>query len=251
MPDGLQPVAYRGKYPCLFGTLSPMREEWGEAILNWIVHHFRDVQPHIYHPDLPSPRLKFEISNKTMCPHFHLGLYFTEPIKVDGFINRMQKYLARYKHDKPAPYNKELNFSFRLFIVPFLESINGKVLRGATLINTYLDNPTKLKSTDGVNFSVQLDNFNVGAHIIALRSIPGPYWDPGQNVRQSKADEAYAKAYFKYSRKHDLPEISWTIVANKPDLKELAKKWARPYWRNLPYKNWHIQPENYSNFYIS
>ena len=51
--------------------------------------------------------------------------------------------MRKYKDDKPTGYAKEKEFSFRMFAVPTTQTLNAKVLRGAALINHYLENPTK------------------------------------------------------------------------------------------------------------
>lgn len=223
----LLPINLSYKYSCVFGTIGPVKEQWGPDILAFITQYWEGIA--IPHPDMPF-RLKFETSNEGYT-HFHLALMFTERVKFSLFIRRLQKYMSRYKNDKPPPYSKDKEFSIRLFQVPCKDTINGNTLRGPALINHYLDNPTKEKSTDGENFVVELDGFNVGHYITSIRNDASRFSDRGQSdLAKSYNDwadrtETFAKKYIKYAKSHDMPSINLHIVGNMPDLHQCEQTW--------------------------
>lgn len=162
----LHPVNLAQKYPATLSTIGPAREEWGDAILEF-VHDFWKNQ---YLFDVGFPRLKFEVSNDGY-PHFHLALMFAVPShnkapKYAMFARRMKNFLRAYQADKRSlGYDPKTELSFRMYAVPVVETHNAKVLRGAALMHHYLDTPTKEKSTDGKDFTIELDGFNVAQYL--------------------------------------------------------------------------------------
>lgn len=161
---GLLPIAIGNKYAMVFGTIGPVQEEWGREILEWIDAYWRKTA--VYDPDYP-PRLKFEVSN-TGYPHFHLGLSFQDRQKYALFCKHLRARLA--KMPKPVGYDPKVGYSVRLFAVPCVQEINGTKLRGGALIDAYLDNPVKEKSTAGASLSVEFEGFNAYAFIKECKS---------------------------------------------------------------------------------
>ena len=147
-------------YRIVFGTIGPVEEEWGQDILEFTDQYWRS-RGSIYDPAFP-PRLKFELSNDGY-PHFHIGLAFQVKTGVVKYATAIRKYLA--KRPKPARYSKEKGYSCRLFAVPAKSPDHDTGLYGTALINKYLDSPTKEKSTEGKNFTINLDSNGFNAHL--------------------------------------------------------------------------------------
>lgn len=208
----LQAINLDNKYSSVFGTIGPAREEWGDGILTHINAYWQSFAT--YKADF-LPRLKFETSNEGY-PHFHIALMFQERTKYREFIKSLQKYMSQFKKDKPTGYDKTKEFSIRLFSVPIKESVNSKVLRGADLINHYLDNPTKEKSTDGNNFTLELEGFNAYACIEAVK-----------DELEQAAMRAWLKKYHKLkSQGVDLPPLlSHVAIHNMPCFKHMETSW--------------------------
>ena len=165
---GLHEITWSNKYPAVFCTLGPVKEEWGDAVMAFTHQYWRTVWA--YDPAY-TPRLKFEISN-TGYPHFHLALMFACPTpdkrpKFRMFWKKMRAMLSTTygNHAKPPGYSHEKGYSFRLFAVPCTQHVNSKILHGGALMDHYLDEPTKEKSIDGQNFTIELDGFNAYDHI--------------------------------------------------------------------------------------
>lgn len=197
-------------YPCILGTIGPAKEEWGEVILQFVNDYWKDKA--VYHHTMP-PRIKFEVSDDKSYPHFHIGLMFTERQKYAMFVRKLQQFMKQFAKDKPKGYDQDKEFSIRLFAVPCTEQVNQNILRGADLINHYLDNPTKEKSTDGKNFQVELTGFNISRFISTLA-------DP----------EVASKYAIKYKKsKLELPPLDEKygplMLANRPNLEGVAQRW--------------------------
>jgi hypothetical protein len=152
----LQPINIRGDYQCVFGTIGPVLEEWGQEILDSIDQYWRSRAT--YDPGF-LPRLKFEMSN-TGYPHFHIGLFFTDRVYYAKFVKYVKRRLLKF--DKPPGYDPAKGYSFRLFIVPLKapDDFYGNRLVGGALMNRYLDCPTKEKDIGGGNFIVEFEDFN-------------------------------------------------------------------------------------------
>lgn len=222
---GLPPINLAQPYPAIFASLGPVKPDWLPDILNFIHEYWTGRA--IYHPDMP-PRIKFETSNLGY-PHCHVAIMWTSRQYLAIFNRRVQKYMQRYKHVKPAGYSKELDFSFRMYQVPITELIGNRSLRGAALVNHYLDNPTKCKSTDGVNHTIELTDFNAGAYIVHLRELADdPYESQfcDYKARATKA-EKWAKRYYAYCKTHDMPDLIKTFHAldDCPDLLNAERSW--------------------------
>ena len=227
----LKAINPESKYSCTFSTLGPVKEEWAPDILEWVRLYWVKV---VSEPGMP--RLKFETSN-TGYPHFHLGMMFVDRQKYRMFIKELQKYMRRYKDDKPTNYKKEKDFSFRMFAVPVVETHNAKVLRGAALIHHYLDNPTKEKSTEGGNFEVEIEGFNAVAFIRDKQVIAQAFYDAAICCEHmtKRHDVAYGEMLLKmnsdkmeYLKKYQasklaLPPITKLILENRPNIHSLAE----------------------------
>lgn len=207
----LPPINLEQKYASVFGTVGPVREEWGDAILQFVHRFWKDRA--IYSSALP-PRLKFEVGNDGY-PHFHIGLMFQERQRYGMFVKKLQTFMSSYKKDKPNGYVKSKEFSIRLFAVPCTETVNQRILRGADLVNHYLDNPTKEKSTDGQNYQIELEGFNLPKFLEEVES------DDKDDMR------TYALKYQKFKR--PLPPLDERfgpgMLWNRPGLDRLADRW--------------------------
>lgn len=229
----LHAISLELKYAFVFGTIGPVKEEWGDAITQYIDSFWKGRAVLSYN------RLKFEVSN-TGYPHFHLALQFTDRQRYGMFVRHLQNFLGKqFKHDKPAGYGREKQFSVRLFNVPCTEVVNGKQLRGVALVDHYLDNPTKEKSTDGQNYSIEFDGLNVAEEIRDWRTDAQHLEnrDPKSLFYKSDCElaalkraasdamEAYAKAYARRQRYTDLPPLDKFLLHNRPSIDRVAEMW--------------------------
>ena len=195
---------------CLFATIGPAREEWGEDIHAFVVA-FWTRRVHFHHT--MQPRLKFEVGDKKGYNHFHLGVYLARPTKWQSFLNALKKHMRKYQNEKPPGYNRSKGFSICFFAVPCSQTINSRILRGADLINHYLDNPTKQKCTDGGNWQLHLAGFSV-SHF-------------AEHFRAGEEKEAmlkYAQKYLNFEEKHGkLPPLDEMygpgMLLNRPTLR--------------------------------
>jgi len=231
----LQAINLRQPYSCTLSTLGPAKEAWGSDICEWITQYWSKKA--LSQPGFP--RLKFETSNEGY-PHFHLALMFTDRQKYATFTKDLQKYMLKYKDDKPSGYAKEKQFSFRMFAVPTSETHNAKVLRGAALITHYLENPTKEKSTEGGNFVMEIEGFNAMQHIADLQAEADRYKaiiaagtmfpeierETMQMYQEfAEKSKAYLQRYQKC--KQPLPPLTKDILANRPNIPDLAARFAK------------------------
>ena len=194
----LQALNLANKYTTVFGTIGPVKEEWGEVTLHWVDEYWRK-EGAAYQT---MPRIKFETSNEGY-QHFHIALYFQERQRFGMFVKRLQKWMS-------VTYKKEMGrdkeFSIRLFQVPITEDINGKALRGEALINHYLDNPTKMKPTEGGNYTIELTGFNVHEYL-----------------KEHPEKLPWYKKFCKQSA--SLPPISKMLISNSPSIDQLQHRW--------------------------
>lgn len=224
---GLPSVNLLNPYPCTLSTLGPAKEEWGPDIIEWITKYWQKRA--ITKTD---PRLKFETSNDGYT-HFHLALYFEKRQKYAMFTKDLQKYMRKYKNDKPPGYDKNKEFSFRMYAVPTVETHNAKVLRGSDLINAYLENPTKEKSTEGGNFIMEIDGFNGLQHIkdkwetIPTEKTGDPIIDEYRAVVSKSIVEmkAYLLAWQKF--KGPLPDLNRHILENRPKVAAVSARFSK------------------------
>lgn len=200
-------------YPCVFGTIGPAREEWGDAIMQF-THKFWQAKA-VYEW---APILKFETGNDGY-PHFHIALAFSIRQSMGLYWKGMRKFLSvEYANDKPKHYNPETGYSFRLFAVPTTgQQFNTKVLRGRKLVEHYLDEPTKEKSTDGKHYTLELEGFNAYKHIEE---------EPDEEIREKK--RKWLLKYQKLVHKGvDLPPLD--LLQNVPhgciDMDQFASRW--------------------------
>ena len=210
----LHPISLKQGYVCVFGTLGPVKEEWGDDILQFIDHFWKNKAIMAM-----APRLKFEVSDDKQYPHFHLGLMFIDRQKYAMFIRAVQKFMSgKYKNEKPSGYSKEKGFSFRLFAVPYNEDVRGIRLTGKKLIDHYLDEPTKEKSTDGKNYTIELTGFNVAAEVKRLTER-----DPEYGDKLKKWLSKFAK--YKWGE-YGSPPLDKRFLGNLPNLDHVNKHWA-------------------------
>lgn len=232
----LTAISPENKYDTVFGTIGPAKQEWGQAIADWIEAWWkgRDLVKYF--------RVKFEVSN-TGYPHFHLGMQFAARNKFRMFIRDLQKYLVtQYKDDKPVGYAREKQFSVRLFAVPVKEVHGTRILRGTALIDKYLDDPTKEKDTGGGNFVVEHEGYNVALdiaewHKAARNAMPVHPTAPMAYIGREYADRvqatadritAYVKKYQAAQKRGvKLPEITRMIAQNQPPIDRMAKEYER------------------------
>lgn len=233
----LQAINIDNKYDTIFGTIGPVRQEWGQAITDWIEAWWkgRDLLKYF--------RLKYEVSN-TGYPHFHVGIQFTARQKFRMFIRELQKFLLQYKDNKPTGYasRSEIGFSVRLFAVPCKEQHGTRVLRGTALIDKYLDDPTKEKRTDGGNFVIEHEGYNVTAdiadwHKAARDALPQHSTSHMAAIARERSDllqstgdaiQAYVKKYQAAQKRGvKLPEITRMIAHNRPPVDRLARDYER------------------------
>lgn len=210
----LKAITMTNKYSCVFGTIGPVKEEWGPDVLTWVNAFW--AQRAVYASDYPA-RLKFETSNEGY-PHFHIGVMLQERTKFNMFVTRLQKFLVQYKKDKPNGYDKNKEFSVRLFAVPTVETHNRRVLRGKALIDHYLDEPTKEKSVDGGNWQIEVEGFNAARHIEQEED----------TVVQNKKRRWLAKYHKLVANGHDLPPLE--LLQNVPhgcqDFDQFVSRWV-------------------------
>lgn len=194
----LQAINLAYKYQSVFGTIGPVKEEWGEVTLQWIDQYWRKEGAGYQ----TMPRLKYEVGNDGY-QHFHIALYFQERQRFGMFVKRLQQWLGKmYKAD----LKREKEFSVRLFALPIKEDVNGVTLKGEALVNHYLDNPTKMKSTDGNNYTIELTGFNVHEYL-----------------KEHPHKAAWYKQYSRHAA--TLPPISKFLIDNSPSIPQLQRRW--------------------------
>lgn len=212
------------KYTHTFWTIGPAQEDWGPFIIQFTDEYWRTRAS--YDMDNP-PRLKFETSNDGY-KHFHLGLCLLDRQKWKHFANCLNAFLMRtYPRDPPT-----LGYSVTAFRVP-AQKVGALTLKGSALVNHYLDNPTKLKPTDGSNFTIELsDDWNIYRHITDYSkrlscewcSVHSPCPQCQWYIDETKALKKFAKLWATYFAKSiDPPPLTYTLAASmcrnkSPDL---------------------------------
>jgi len=210
----LLPINLVNKYATVFGTLGPVREEWGDDILAFI-HQFWKGRALVNYC-----RLKFE-KGQDGYPHMHLALMLAERTTMRMFIKQVQKYMHKYQSDKPSGYQNDKQFSFRLFAVPCKEGEKS----GKRLMDSYLDEPVKQKDIGGGNFIIEHE-FDVGSYIDSWKE-KAPDFVP--------AMVKWVKKYHLCERRGMvLPPLSPDLVDNCPDLPSCAERYMYHLKRRHP-----------------
>jgi len=151
------------KTPMWFSTFSPALEEWGPTILEYVTDYFTKLG---YLRLVGFPIVKYEISDDKGLPHFHIADGYLDRHKLHKFIKEFARWANR-TFDKHLTKHGDMSkgFSFRVFKVPHRQTINSNVLRGKALIDHYLTSPTKVKSTEGANYTLELTDWSVTTYL--------------------------------------------------------------------------------------
>jgi len=219
------------KTPMWFSTFCPALEEWGPIILDYVNDWFHKAG-YIRLPGFPI--VKFEISDDKGLPHFHIADGYTDRHKLHKFIKEFKKWSNR-TFDKQLTKHGDMDkgFSFRVFRVPYRQTINSNVLRGKQLIDHYLTAPTKLKSTDGEFYTLELTDWSVSTYL-ADKKAEIDRWPEGSEWQQFligmyEANKAYAAKFQRYFRHEKRATLDRFILENKVPLARIAtqldKRW--------------------------
>lgn len=213
------------KNSACFATISPACEDWGPAILQY--HHSHWTSQGAISVD-SMPRVKFEIGPQG-SPHIHIGDVWHTRHLLGRYLKSLTAFIREtYDSLKPDFGDRNKGISVQLYLVPTKEEIGSRVLRGASLINTYLDNPKKEKSTDGGNFTLDITDWTLGSHLSFVQSLAKS--DPDiPDFYQASYDRqtAYAKKYLKAQKSKKLPDLDQRIIENQPDITHLEARFSK------------------------
>lgn len=219
------------KTPMWFSTFSPALEEWGPTILEYVTQYFAKLG---YLRLVGFPIVKYEISDDKGLPHFHIADGYLDRHKLHKFIKDFARW-ANSTFDKRLTNHGDMEkgFSFKVFKVPFRQTINANVLRGKALIDHYLTSPTKLKSTDGANYTLELTGWSIATYLAAQKAeIDRPDIDPEWQQFLNKlyeANKAYAAKFARRFRHESRATLDQFILENKVSFDRIAntidKRW--------------------------
>jgi len=218
-------------------TFSPVLEEWGPTVLEFIVDYF-DKLGYLRHPGFPI--VKFEIADDSGLPHFHIADGYLDRKKLHMFIKRFSVWINR-TFDKQATKHGAMDkgFSFRVFKVPYRETHNANVLRGKQLIDHYLYSPTKLKSTDGANYTLELTGWSVSTYLAARKAridelADGDYCKP-YAIESYDRMKKYAAKFGRVFAHHPRAKLDHWLLENDVPFSRMAN----PAWQD---KKWPVSP---------
>lgn len=227
MQTATQPSKLHLRHPAVLVTIGPARDHWGPDLLAYILAFWLGKAL------ISLCRLKFETSNDGYM-HFHLALMAVMNGRgppMTKFDRALHKYMDKLRPFKPAGYDKAKHFSIAFYKVPITETLNTRILRGADLVNHYLDNPTKVKSTEGGNYQLVLEGFNTAYYLTEERRLAklAESEDPRQSSRvlaKCTQWERWARKYYLYAKTHDMPPLdNYYWLHGMPNLLEVEKGW--------------------------